>query len=111
MGGGREVRKKAGKKKGDVRWWCRSGLLLSVAAAVPVVGCKQTGWDDVAGSSPNTAVWDAPAELLLVPAGLLQLPARQTLRVHLARALAGADHVVAAILRRLLQADPAHVAL
>lgn len=53
----------------------------------------------------------APAELLLVPARLLQLPPRQTLWVHLARALAGADHLVTAILRRLLQADPAHVAL
>jgi hypothetical protein len=52
-----------------------------------------------------------PAELLLMPSSLLQLPASQALGVHLARALAGTDKLVVAILRGLLQANPAHVAI
>jgi hypothetical protein len=39
--------------------------------------------------------------------GLLQLPARQALGVHLARAGAGADQRHAAVLRGVVQADPA----
>jgi hypothetical protein len=50
----------------------------------------------------------APAELLLVPPSLLQLPAREALRVHLARALAWRNELVAAVFSGLLQADPAH---
>lgn len=40
----------------------------------------------------------APAELFLMPACLLQLPARQALGVHLAGALAGAHQLMTAVL-------------
>jgi len=57
--------------------------------------------------SPIPASKRAPAELLLVLAGLLQLPAREALRVHLPGALAGAHQLPASVLCRIVEADPA----
>ena len=60
-----------------------------------------------AAPKPQAPAARPPAELLLMAPGLLQLPAREALRVHLARALAGAHELVAAVLGRIVQADPA----
>lgn len=91
---------------------CKAGgaAAMHVQAAQHCLTDRQTDTQTDTHKHKNKGA-AVPAKLLFMPASLLQLPPRQALRVHLARAAARAHQCVTAILSCLLQANPAHFAL